>query len=173
MNDESINWFYGLMADRVAEFTPEAHQVPFFEREIQRFGQPVLDVGCGGGRTVQKLAEIAAEGKVYGIDLSDNKLGALPATPSGYVPGAPIIVTPELGEGLYRLQHGESGFDAGGGALVPYLPEYLQSKLNVPLEIANPLRSIDYDPELFQYLQPEKIAPLLAVSIGLAMRKAR
>ena len=62
---------------------------------------------------------------------------------------------------------------SGGGALVPYLPEYLQSKLNIPLELANPLRNIDYDPELFQYLQPEKIAPLLAVSVGLAMRKVR
>lgn len=62
---------------------------------------------------------------------------------------------------------------SGGGALIPYLPEFLQSKLNVPLEIANPLRNIDYDPELFQYLQPEKIAPLLAVSVGLAMRKVR
>jgi type IV pilus assembly protein PilM len=62
---------------------------------------------------------------------------------------------------------------SGGGALTPYLPEFLQSKLNIPLEIANPLRSIDYDPELFQYLQPEKIAPLLAVSVGLAMRKVR
>lgn len=62
---------------------------------------------------------------------------------------------------------------SGGGALVPYLPEYLQTKLNTPLELANPLRNVDYDPELFQYLQPEKIAPLLAVSVGLAMRKAR
>ena len=34
---------------------------------------------------------------------------------------------------------------SGGGALMSYLPEYLQSKLNVPLEIANPLRNIDYD----------------------------
>ncbi len=62
---------------------------------------------------------------------------------------------------------------SGGGALVPFLPEFLQSKINIPLEIANPLRNIDYDPELFQYLQPEKIAPLLAVSVGLAMRKVR
>ncbi len=30
----------------------------------------VLDVGCGGGRTVSKLAAIATEGKVYGIDHS-------------------------------------------------------------------------------------------------------
>ena len=62
---------------------------------------------------------------------------------------------------------------SGGGALIPYLPELLQSKLNIPLELANPLRNIDYAPELFQYLQPEKIAPLLTVAIGLAMRKAR
>ena len=30
----------------------------------------VLDVGCGGGRTIDKLAAIASEGKVYGIDYS-------------------------------------------------------------------------------------------------------
>lgn len=30
----------------------------------------VLDVGCGGGRTVAKLAGVAAEGKVYGVDFS-------------------------------------------------------------------------------------------------------
>ena len=30
----------------------------------------VLDAGCGGGRTIHKLASIAAEGKVYGIDYS-------------------------------------------------------------------------------------------------------
>ncbi|MEA1979466.1 MAG: type IV pilus assembly protein PilM [candidate division Zixibacteria bacterium] len=62
---------------------------------------------------------------------------------------------------------------SGGGALIPFLPEFLQSKLNIPLEISNPLRNVDYDPELFHYLQPEKIAPLLTVPIGLAMRKVR
>jgi ubiquinone/menaquinone biosynthesis C-methylase UbiE len=30
----------------------------------------ILDVGCGGGRTVSKLASIATEGKVYGVDHS-------------------------------------------------------------------------------------------------------
>lgn len=28
----------------------------------------ILDVGCGGGRTLQKLAALAADGKVYGVD---------------------------------------------------------------------------------------------------------
>lgn len=31
----------------------------------------ILDVGCGGGRTVSKLAEVATLGKVYGVDFSE------------------------------------------------------------------------------------------------------
>lgn len=31
----------------------------------------ILDVGCGGGRTVNKLAAIATEGTVYGLDYSE------------------------------------------------------------------------------------------------------
>jgi SAM-dependent methyltransferase len=30
----------------------------------------ILDVGCGGGRTVGKLAALATEGKVFGLDVS-------------------------------------------------------------------------------------------------------
>lgn len=30
----------------------------------------ILDVGCGGGRTVSKLAALATQGKVFGIDFS-------------------------------------------------------------------------------------------------------
>ena len=46
--------------------------------------------------------------------------GPLAMTPSGYMPGAPIMVTPELGEGLARLQRGETGFDLGGGTIVQF-----------------------------------------------------
>jgi ubiquinone/menaquinone biosynthesis C-methylase UbiE len=31
----------------------------------------ILDVGCGGGKTISKLAAMASQGKVYGIDYSD------------------------------------------------------------------------------------------------------
>jgi hypothetical protein len=47
-------------------------------------------------------------------------LGPLAPTRSGYVPGAPIIATPALGEGLARLQAGETGFDLGGGTFVQF-----------------------------------------------------
>jgi SAM-dependent methyltransferase len=34
----------------------------------------ILDIGCGGGGTVHKLAKIATNGKVYGIDFSDESV---------------------------------------------------------------------------------------------------
>ncbi len=38
-------------------------------------------------------------------------------TPSGYVPGAPIISTQDLHEGLTRLQAGQTDFDVGGATV--------------------------------------------------------
>jgi type IV pilus assembly protein PilM len=81
----------------------------------------------------------------------------------------------EIAFSYFKASAGVASIDwmvlTGGGALVPFLPEYLQNKLNIPMEIGNPLRNIEYDPDLFQEIEPEKIAPLLAVAVGLAARK--
>jgi ubiquinone/menaquinone biosynthesis C-methylase UbiE len=36
----------------------------------------ILDVGCGGGRTVARLAAMVREGKTYGVDYSEASLAA-------------------------------------------------------------------------------------------------
>ena len=36
----------------------------------------ILDVGCGGGRTIEKLAALAATGMVYGVDYSKGSVAA-------------------------------------------------------------------------------------------------
>jgi ubiquinone/menaquinone biosynthesis C-methylase UbiE len=45
----------------------------------------ILDVGCGGGRTVSKLAAIATQGKVYGIDYSDESVAATKRTNAQWI----------------------------------------------------------------------------------------
>lgn len=45
----------------------------------------ILDVGCGGGRTVNKLAEIATQGKVYGVDYSDESVAATRRTNARWI----------------------------------------------------------------------------------------
>jgi len=36
----------------------------------------ILDVGCGGGRTIDKLAMLAAEGTIYGVDYAKGSVAA-------------------------------------------------------------------------------------------------
>jgi ubiquinone/menaquinone biosynthesis C-methylase UbiE len=45
----------------------------------------ILDIGCGGGRTVSKLAAIATRGKVYGIDYSDESVVATKKTNAQWI----------------------------------------------------------------------------------------
>jgi ubiquinone/menaquinone biosynthesis C-methylase UbiE len=45
----------------------------------------ILDVGCGGGRTVSKLAAIATQGKVYGVDYSDESVAATKRTNARWI----------------------------------------------------------------------------------------
>src|SRR5205085_9315988 len=69
--------------------------------------------GGGGG---------AAGGGFGAGDLASGGFGGSPSstftalapTPSGYVPGAPIISSVDLHEGLTRLQAGQTDFDVGG-----------------------------------------------------------
>jgi ubiquinone/menaquinone biosynthesis C-methylase UbiE len=45
----------------------------------------ILDVGCGGGRTVSKLAALATQGKVYGIDFSADSVAVSKTTNSRWI----------------------------------------------------------------------------------------
>ncbi|MCC6650399.1 MAG: type IV pilus assembly protein PilM [Candidatus Eisenbacteria bacterium] len=59
----------------------------------------------------------------------------------------------------------------GGSALTPGVPEFLNRRFSVPSEIVNPLARVQYDPALFAGQDVMKVAPLLTVGIGLALRR--
>src|SRR5689334_9025230 len=45
----------------------------------------ILDVGCGGGRTISKLAATATQGKVYGVDYSEESVAASKRTNARWI----------------------------------------------------------------------------------------
>ena len=59
----------------------------------------------------------------------------------------------------------------GGSSTTPGLAEFLSRRFGVLAEVGNPLSRISYDPALFAGQDVMKVAPLLTVAIGLAMRR--
>ena len=84
----------------------------------------------------------------------------------GLEPSLSYLKTSGEAEGIDRIVL------SGGGAKLPGLREYLASCYDVPSELADPLSSLDYDPELFGDHVPEELTTMLTVGVGLALRKA-
>jgi len=65
-------WHYGLMAERWAEFLHDTPELSFLKAEIDRHGQPVLDLACGAGRLLLPLRSAGMD--IDGCDLSADML---------------------------------------------------------------------------------------------------
>jgi type IV pilus assembly protein PilM len=60
----------------------------------------------------------------------------------------------------------------GGCALIPGIDAFLASRLNMVVEVGNPFLSIPYSERRFSPEFMQQAAPLCAVAVGLAIRKA-
>lgn len=71
--DDPQTWHHGLMARWWAEFKePGADELAFFRREIERSGEPALDLACGVGRLLLPLLESGLD--IDGVDVSVDML---------------------------------------------------------------------------------------------------
>jgi len=63
-------------------------------------------------------------------------------------------------------------YTAGGGSRVPGLNDALSSRLKVPVEQANPVQRLKVRDAVFDAVAVDEVAPLLLLSVGLALRRA-
>jgi SAM-dependent methyltransferase len=78
VSELSGTWHYGLVARWWAEFNKAGpEELDYYRLAIKRFGEPVLDLGCGAGRV---LLPLVAEGfDVDGVDVSADMIAAAQA----------------------------------------------------------------------------------------------
>lgn len=60
----------------------------------------------------------------------------------------------------------------GGSAQMPSLIRFLEKRLEVPVEMVNPFKNVIIDSKRFDLDLLQRMAPLAAVSVGLALRRA-
>ncbi len=63
-------------------------------------------------------------------------------------------------------------YTTGGGARIPGLNEALGNRLHVPVELANPVQRLRVKDSVFETVSVDEVAPLLMLSVGLALRRA-
>src|SRR5256885_2180837 len=64
------------------------------------------------------------------------------------------------------------GYTIGGGARVPRLNEAPRSRLKVPAEVADPGQRLKGRDDVVRSRSADEVAPLLMLSVGLALRRA-
>jgi SAM-dependent methyltransferase len=68
----------------------------------------VLDIGCGGGRTIDRLAAVVSKGKVFGIDYSEESVAAARATNGAWIEQGHVDI--QLGS-VSQLPYADATFD--------------------------------------------------------------
>jgi SAM-dependent methyltransferase len=68
----------------------------------------ILDVGCGGGRTIDRLASIATKGKVFGVDYSEESVATARETNARWIEQGRVDI--QLGT-VSRLPFADGTFD--------------------------------------------------------------
>jgi SAM-dependent methyltransferase len=86
MDDEVQTWHHGLVARHWAENNTTGPEIAYFQRLIERYGQPALDAGCGTGRLLIPFLKAGLD--VDGCDVSSDMLAYCQqaAERQGFVP---------------------------------------------------------------------------------------
>jgi len=100
-----------------------------------RVGDTILDIGCGGGRTVQRLAASAPEGRVHGIDFSPASVATASRTNAREIAAGRVQI--QLGT-VSALPFPERHFDVVTAVETHYYWPDLPADLSEVLRVVKP-----------------------------------
>ena len=140
--------------------------VPYFTKDLQVGGNSFIEAAQRKFNLSQAEAAAAVRGEAG---------GGLEVVPVIEQACEGLATALERAQAYLRTA-GEAGpvnriMLCGGSSLTPGLSEFLHRRFGVSAEIANPLARVQYDPALFAGQDVMKVAPLLTVGIGLALRR--
>ncbi len=77
--------------------------------------------------------------------------------------------------GYFKANYGDESISkvvlSGGCACMPGLLDFLEQKLEIPVELSNPLKNLLFDDKKLDPDYLNKVAPMLCMAIGLALRR--
>jgi SAM-dependent methyltransferase len=115
----------------------------------------ILDIGCGGGQTVNKLAAVATDGKIYGVDYSS----------------ASVAVARK--KNAHWIKIGRVEIQEGSVSQLSFAPATFDLIVAVETHFWWPDLSADFR-ELLRVLKPGGTLAIIAeVHMGAAISKAR
>jgi ubiquinone/menaquinone biosynthesis C-methylase UbiE len=128
----------------------------------------VLDVGCGGGRTVSKLAAMATQGKVYGIDHSTESVAMAMRTNKQWIDIARV----EIGEAsVSHLPFSDCAFDVITAVETHFWWSNLLSDMREVLRVLKPAGKLIIIAEVYKGAESfsSRAVDLYARKTGMAL----
>ena len=133
--------------------------IPFGSRRIRE------DLQRERGLTSEQ-AEAVIQGREEVADLERFVESSADEIAVGIERASAFLMTRQSGAGLGRIHL------SGGGARVPGMAEALAARMNVATELVNPFERIPLRPDATMDVSVDDAAPMLLLSLGLALRSA-
>jgi SAM-dependent methyltransferase len=125
----------------------------------------ILDVGCGGGRTIQKLAARAPEGRVFGVDYASGSVAASRAKNAELIRAGRVDIREAS---VSRLPFPENTFDLATAIETQYYWPNLLEDMREILRVLKPGGTLVVIAEAYRKGSRESVLGLAMKVLGAA-----
>lgn len=137
------------------------------------------DISIGGRQIteeIQKRLKMTYD-EAEAIKVKEKDAGAQGSEVEKIIQGTAEQLATEVRRSLEFFAASSSGgeikkiFLSGGCAKIQMLPGLISERIDTPVEVFNPFGKVEINPDDFDPLYIKQVAPLAAVSVGLALRR--